>query len=144
MATVLRTTLRVTDHFAEITRELERRVVAAVDHAAVEGARAAEAAANTPKPIARFRVIPARNVGTGYAAGVKAGPLVRIFEKGSLGKHQGKLKRAGKPSWEVNRGANPFVAHRGDVEGEGIAPRRILAAGRRAARAALRQRLLSR
>lgn len=141
----LRTTIKVTDHFNVIDDLLERRVIDAVNHAAAEGAREAERVANTPTPIAHFTVLPARNIGTGFAAGVKAGPLARIFDKGSLGKHEGRLKRGRKPSWQVNRGANPFTAQRHeDLEGKGVAPRHIFAQARTAARAALRQRLLSR
>lgn len=133
--------LDVRDFFPEITAEVRRRTVAALNAAAVAGALAADRAANSPKPIARFTVLPARGTDDGFASGVNAGPLTRIFDKGSLGKHQGRTKRPGKASWEVNRGTNPYLARRGDVEGEGIAPRRIFNQARKAGRDALRRRL---
>lgn len=132
----------VRDHFSEITAEVRRRTVAALNAATVAGALAADRAANSPKPIARFATVPARPAEDGFVAGVKAGPLVRIFDKGSLGKHRGALKRPRtKASWKVNRGSNPFVAHRGDIAGEGVAPRRILNQGRKAGREALLRRI---
>lgn len=137
--------VNLTDRFDEITLAIEGRTVTALNEAAAEAMTVAEAAANTPKPIAHFSVVPAHNVGTGYASGVKAGPLTRIFEKGSLGQHTGRLKRGRRPAWEVNRGANPYTAHRhDDLAGKGVAPRHALTKGRAAGRKLLLRRLLSR
>ena len=138
--------INVLDRFDEMTLALERRTVVALDAAAVEAAAVAERQANSPKPIARFSVIQAHNIGTGYASGVRAGPLTHIFDKGSLGKRRANLKRArAKPSWEVNRGTNPYTAHRHeDLSGKGVAPRNIFNAARKAGQAVLLHRLLSR
>lgn len=137
--------VNVTENFSRVTEEIELRTVRALNAAAVEATHVAESRANTPKPIARFEAIPARNIGDGYASGVHAGPLTRIFDRGSLGKHTGPLRRERRPSWEVNRGANPYTAHRsGDLAGKGVAPRRILTAARTAGRKVLLERLLSR
>lgn len=136
--------VNVEDHFAVITEEIELRTIAALNAAAEEAAIVADKQANHPKPIAHFTVLSARNVGDGYRSGVKAGPLTRIFDKGSLGKHRGALKRArAKPEWEVKRGTNPYTARRhDDLAGEGIAPRNILNPARKAGRAVLLGRLL--
>lgn len=135
--------INVTENFEQASLELERRTVLALDAAAAEAARVADLRANTPKPIAHFAVIPAHNIGIGYASGVKAGPLTRIFDHGSLGRRDKNLKRPrAKPAWQVNRGANPYTAHRhDDLQGEGVAPRGILAAARKAGRAILIARL---
>lgn len=134
--------VNVAEHTDKVGREMERVTVAALNAAALRASLAADRAANTPKPIARFTVLPARRVVGGYASGLKAGPLIRIFDKGSLGQHQGRLKRARRPEWEVNRGANPYTAHRREpVAGSGVAPRSILSAARKAGREALIRRL---
>lgn len=134
--------VNVVDRIDQVTLALERRIVAALDAAAVEAARVAEEKANTPRPIARFAVLRAHNIGDGYASGVKAGPLTRIFDHGSLGRRDKALKRGRKPAWEVNRGSNPYTAHRhDDLSGKGVAPRGILNAARRAGRAVLVDRL---
>lgn len=143
---MIRSTIHLTERFDLITLELEKTAVVALDLAAAEAMAVAEQAANSPKPIAHFSVIPARNVGDGYESGVKAGPLVRIFEKGSLGKRTGKLKRgAGKPEWEVNRGANPYTAHRhDDLSGKGVSARHPFQLARKAGRTLLLELLLGR
>jgi hypothetical protein len=96
--------INVLDRFDEMTLELERRTVVALDAAAAEAAAVAEKQANEPKPIAHFSVVPAHNIGTGYASGVKAGPLTHIFDKGSLGKRTAKLKRG---SRQADLGSQP-------------------------------------
>lgn len=143
---MIRSTVTLTDRFPEITTEIRRRTIAALDAAAVAGAQEGDRRANTPKPIARFTVIPAHPTHEGFAAGVKVGPLARIFDKGSLGKRRGALKRDRRqPEWEVNRGANPYTARRhSDLEGKGVAPRHIFNAARTAGRKQLLNRLLSR
>lgn len=133
--------VNVTDRFGELTAELERRTRSALDAAAVEAARVADEKANSPKPIAHFVPIRSQPTGEGYASGVHAGPLTRIFDKGSLASHTGAVKRARKPSWPVRRGANPYTAYRRSFDG-GIAPRNILSAARKAGRAVLIARLI--
>jgi hypothetical protein len=130
----------ITDRFADVTRAVELRAKEALDAAAAEAARVASEKANEPKPIARFVAIRAQPTGTGFASGVHAGPLTRIFDKGSLAEHTGPLKRQRKPSWEVRRGTNPYVAHRQAITG-GIAARNILKTARKAGRAVLLERL---
>jgi hypothetical protein len=142
---VIRSTVTTSDHFTVITDAIERRAVAALNEAAAVAAAVADERANSPKPVARFTPIPARNIGDGYASGVKAGPLARIFDRGSLGEHQGKLKRARRPTWEVSRGANPYTARRhDDLAGKGVEARRIFVPARKAGREALLRRLLTR
>lgn len=139
---MIRSHIDLTDRMGEITIELERRTVVALNEAAIEAARVADAAANTPKPIAHFAAVPAVNVGDGYASAVRTTPLTRIFDHGSLGKRNARLKEDRRePEWEVKRGSNPYTAHRGDIEGKGIAPRNILNAARRAGRRILIDRL---
>lgn len=135
--------VNVEERFDVITLEVERRTVAALDAAAETALLVAEQAANTPKPIARFAVIRAHNIGTGYSSGVKAGPLTHIFDHGSLGKRNAPLKRSTrKPSWQVNRGENPFTATRHENLGDkGVAPRNIFSRARKAGRAVLLSRL---
>lgn len=139
---MIKSRVDVTDRFAQVTLEIERRTIRALNAAAVEAAKVADRQANTPKPIARFVVIPARNIGDGFRSAVKAGPLARIFDHGSLGKRDAKLKQQRpKPSWQVNRGTNPYLARRGDTSDEGIEPRKILTPARKAGRAVLLSRL---
>lgn len=134
--------VNVVDRFGEITLELERRAVAALDAAAAEAALVADRQANHPKPIAHVTVIPAHNIGNGYQSGVKLGPLARIFDHGSLGKRNAALKRpGGRPEWEVKRGENPYTAHRHDISGKGVGPRSILNTARKAGRKILVERL---
>lgn len=140
---MLTATVNITDRFPEITRAIEERAKLALDAAALEAARVADEKANHPKPIAHFTPLPAAPLGTGFVSGVKAGPLTHIFDHGSLGSHLGTLKRARKPSWQVNRGANPYTAQRRSTAG-GIAPRNILTAARKAGRAVLASRLTGR
>lgn len=137
--------VEINDHFDKITIEIERRAVAALNAAATEAAQVADARANTPTPIARFQALPAMNIGDGYASGVKAGPLTRIFDHGSLGKRDKKLKRLRTTaSWQVTRGTNPYTATRSDyLDGKGIAPRGILNAARTAGRRVLISRLIN-
>lgn len=140
---MITSTVKVTDRFPEITAEIERRTRAALNAAAEEAARIADERANHPKPIAHFTVIHAHGTGDGYESGIHAGPLTRIFDKGSLGAHVGTVKRARKTSWRVRRGTNPYTAERRSLAG-GIAPRRIFTAARAAGRAVLKQRLTGR
>ncbi len=124
--------------FPELTAEIETRTLRALETAALAGKAVAEQRANTPKPIAHFETVPVRSVGDGYASGLRAGPLTRIFDKGSLGQHAGEPKRGRKPDWEVNRGSNPYTAHRSDdLSGKGVSPRRIILPARLAGRKAL-------
>lgn len=124
--------------FPQLTAEIEARTLRALEDAAAVGKAVAEERANTPKPIAHFEVVPVRGIGDGFASGVKAGPLTRIFDKGSLGKHSGELKRDRRPSWEVKRGSNPYTASRSDdLSGKGVSPRRIITPARLAGRKAL-------
>jgi hypothetical protein len=135
---MLRANITVSDHTDLVGAAMDRAAVRSLNAAAIAAALAGDRAANSPKPIARFETVPARRVFGGFASGMRAGPLVRIFDKGSLAEHAGRLKRPGKPTWQVNRGTNPYTAHRRDLEaGAGVPPRRILAAARKAGRAAL-------
>lgn len=145
---MIRATVQLEDHFAVVDETVKRRSLQALENAAQAGAREATERARTEAghTISTFRVVHPRADGSGYVSGIKANNrLLNIFDKGSLGKRTARLKNPGrrKPFWDVNRGANPYVAHRGETEGEGIAPLRITtrarAAGRRALLAALRR-----
>jgi hypothetical protein len=124
--------------FPELTAQIEARTIRALEAAAATGKAVAEERANTPKPIAHFETVEVHSIGDGYASGLRAGPLTRIFDKGSLGQHTGELKRGRTPSWETSRGSNPYTAHRSDdLSGKGVSPRRIINPARLAGRKAL-------
>lgn len=146
--TILRATVDVRDNFQAVTDAIRRKSAQAVEDAAQAGHIAAQERAQTDdgKTITTFFVVHPTGTIDGFVTGIKAkNRLLNIFEKGSLGKRTAALKNPGrrKDFWNVNRGTNPYVAHRGDTTGEGIAPRHILtyarAAGRRALLAALRR-----
>lgn len=140
-----RSSVRVHDYTARITLAIEQQAIVALNHAAQVAAVEADRVANHPKKIATYTAAPARNIGSGYESAIKSGPLTNIFDKGTFGQHKGALKRPRKPAWQVNRGTNPYIAHRSnDLAGKGIAARGIRAAARKAGRAALIARLRSR
>jgi len=145
---VIRATVDVRDDFHKVTDAMRHKSIQALEQAAQAGHVAAQEAARTEagKTVSSFFVVHPTGTHEGFVAGLKAkNRLINIYEKGSLGKRQAALKNPGrrKPLWEVKRGTNPYVAHRGDTTGEGIAPLHILtrarAAGRRALLAALRR-----
>jgi hypothetical protein len=128
--------VNVFNFFPELTAEIERRTIRALEAAAEAG----RAVANVEQGNLRrqFEVVQVRPTGAGFAAGIKGSPLVRIFDKGSLGKHVGALKSTRKPSWQVNRGSNPYLAERhDDLSGKGVTARRIINPARLAGRKAL-------
>lgn len=132
-----------TDGFAVVERRMEQKARQAVDAAAHAAAKVAEQQASG---ISEFRVLPARGTHEGFVSGVKAlNPLVRIFDKGSLGKRRGRLKRdRRKDSWKVTRKGTTYTAHRKPealTGSTGVQARNIFgparAAGRKALKAAL-------
>lgn len=132
---MIRSTIRTFDHFPQMTEELELKALHALNEAAIT---AAEVAQQQARDVAHFEIVPAHPIFEGFSSGVKASPLARIYNKGSLGKHQGTLKRPRKPSWPVNRGSNPYIAQRsGDLEGKGVAARSIYTVARAAGRKVL-------
>ena len=81
--------------FSQVTAELEARTLRALNEAAAVGKAVAEERAGN---VGHFEIVHAHPVPEGFASGLRASPLVRIFEKGSLGKRSeervgGGLKR---------------------------------------------------
>lgn len=135
---MIKSTVKVFQDFPRITALIEARTIEACDAAAEAGvAVARERAAG----VSDVEIVPTRPTVNGYASGIKFEKFIwRFFDKGTLGKHVGKLKRNRRETWTVNRD-NPYVAHRGDIQGKGIAPRRISSPARTAGRRALIARL---
>lgn len=137
--------IRTYDTFPRLTEEITRRTIRALDAAAAAGATVASAAAG-PK-ISTFRIIPAHPIGEGFASGIKANnPLFRIFDHGSLGKRNKRLKKdIRKESWPVSRRGSDYTAHRRSTDTGGVAPRNITVpariAGRRALLASIRRHI---
>lgn len=128
--------IRTFDTFPELTVEIEARTIRALDNAAEVGAAVANAAAG-PK-ISTFSIIRAHPIGEGFASGIKAkNPLYRIFDHGSLGKRNARLKKDTRSAaWPVSRRGTDYTAHRRSLDG-GIEPRNISIPARRAGRKAL-------
>jgi len=123
--------------------EMKKRARVAVESAA----RAAATVANGRYPDGNFHAKPARGTHDGVAAGVGGNPLAHIFNKGSLGRHVGALKRdRRKDSWPVRRGAGYTATRQPEAltGNTGVAARDIFGparrAGRKALQAALRRR----
>jgi hypothetical protein len=143
----VKSTIRTFDHFPILTAEIEQRTRVALAAAAEVGMEVANEKAVTAngRRISSFRIVPVHESVEGYASGIRANnPLYRIFNKGSLGKHRGKLKRSGKDSWDVNRRGSVYTAHRGDVADKGISARDITNPARAAGRKALIDGILGR
>lgn len=146
---MIRSTIDVRDNFGHVSELMRRKSLQALQEAAAAGQRTAERQAVTGaghRVSTFFTIHPHADGQGGFVAGIKhKNPLANIFDKGSLGKRTARLKNPGrrKSQWPVKRGANPYVARRGDTTGEGVAPLSIYttarAAGRRALLAALRR-----
>jgi hypothetical protein len=144
---MIKSTVDLRDNFGNVTQLMRRKSLQALEEAAEEGQRTAERQAVTAagrRVSTFFTIHPHADGRDGFVSGIKhKNPLANIFDKGSLGKRTARLKNPGrrKTDWPVKRGANPYVAHRGDTTGEGVAPLSIYtkarAAGRRALLAAL-------
>lgn len=141
---MIKATVNIENHFDKVTEEIRRRSLQGLADAAREGERVAQRQAGT---VTTFFTVHPTGDADGFHSGIKAkNRLINIFDKGSLGKRTAPLKHPGrrKSEWPVSRkGANPYVARRGDTTNEGIEPRNILtlarAAGRRALLAALKR-----
>lgn len=133
---MITSTIRTFDYLPRLTLELERRTVRALNAAAAAGAAVANERATG---ITSFSVIPAERGPEGFVSAIRArNPIWRVFDKGSLGKRTARLKRdRRKDSWQVTRRGTTYTAHRGDIDGKGIAPRSISNPARTAGRAAL-------
>jgi hypothetical protein len=141
----VKSTIRTFDYFPALTAEIEARTRAALVAAAEAGMEVANEKAADISTKIHFRVLPVHETTEGLSAGIKSStPLFRIFDKGSLGKHRGHLKRGRKSSWDVKRRGSSYTAHRGDVEGKGIEPRDITNPARAAGRKALIDGILGR
>lgn len=145
---MIRSTLKVFEFFPQITARVEQAAVEGLNAAASEAAQVAQANASIDL---QLQVQPAHGDVEGYSAGIvsrrqtsaagKTTPIARFFDKGTLGKHRGTLKRPRKSSWtETSPAGNPYTAHRGDIAGKGIDPEAFFGK----ARAAGRRKLLAR
>lgn len=132
---MIRATVKVFQDFPLVTAEIEYRTLQALNQAAEDGGAVANLQAGN---IGGVKTIPAHTTAEGAVSGIKFDNwLWRIFDKGSLGKHVGKLQRNRQESWTVTRNGNPYVAYRGDVTGEGVDPRNISNPARAAGKKAL-------
>jgi len=132
--------------FDEVTADIERLVVSALDEAAAVAAAAADADAFLPLEL---EVFPAEQNVDGFTAGIhsrKTGKrgirLAPLFDEGTLSLHHGELKRPGRKSWQVKRKGSTYTAHRrqlGPVAG--IEAERFFPAARSAGRKALLGRI---
>lgn len=122
-----------------ITEAVVARTRVGLDEAAKVGAEVATAKA---AGISEVEIVPTQETADGMRSGIRFTDFRwRFFDKGTLGKHRGKLKRARRDSWTVRRGTNPYVAQRRDVSGKGIEPREISNPARAAGRRVLLARI---
>lgn len=144
---MIRATVKVFEDFPRVTEQVERAAVHGLE-AAVEVA-AAVAQENASIDLELELVRPHGDV-EGYSAGIKSkakgradgAPIARFFDKGTLGKHKGQLKRPRRPSWTAHsRNGTPYTAHRGDVAGKGIEAEGFFGKARAAGRRALKARI---
>lgn len=136
---MISSTITVFENLDGVNDAVDALTKRALDAAARAGAQAAEEKTGN---VGDWRVLPARGTYNGFASGIKADtPLWRVFDKGSLGKRTARLKDSRrKPEWQVNRGTNPYVAHRRSSDG-GVAARNISNPARTAGRKALKAAL---
>lgn len=121
------------DRFDEM---LQRRAREAVSQAARAAAEVANSQAGN---VGGFRPGRLRGTHEGYAAGIAGKRQAVIFDKGSLGKRRGALKRDRRKSqWPVRRQGGQYVATRAPStltdQDKGVAPRNILNPARLAGR----------
>lgn len=138
---MITSTIKTFERFPELTAEVEALTLRALEEAAKDGQAVADERADG---VTTFNVIPAHRTATGFASGLRArNSIWRVFDKGSLGKRGARLKRPNlrAAAWTVRPGesnrSGPYTAHRGDVEGKGIAARQISNPARTAGRHAL-------
>lgn len=120
------TRLVVEDRFAEFGQLFDSAVKQALEKAATETRPLVQAA--EPGTIASHVKISAIEpvAGKGYRLFVYVDDFrAGILERGTLGKHVGKLKRERKTSWQTKRGA--AHRHREALADGGVAPRRYIA-----------------
>lgn len=150
---MIRSKVQVVNNFGRVTEAVNELARAAVDAAAAAAAPVADSTSSIDLDLA---VVAARGDIDGYSAGIRSRrktsnegqttPIALFFDKGTLGKRKKPLKQPGRreESWPVKRGKAGYTAHRGDVDGKGIAPEgffgKARAAGRRAMVAALQRR----
>lgn len=137
---MISSTINVHENIGAIDAAIDRITKRALNAAA----HAAAAAANQKTGnVADWTTVPARGTSNGFASGIKADtPIWRVYDKGSLGKRTAKLKKdRRKPEWQVNRGANPYTAHRRSTTTGGVAARNISNPARTAGRKALKAAL---
>lgn len=134
---MIRSEIKVFDEFDRVTDFVKLKTRAGLDHAAREGKSVADAQQGSIASRGPFKTIPAHGTESGFASGIKGNPLVRIFDKGTLGKRRAQPKRPRKDTWQVTRKGTTYTAHRGETAGKGIAARNILSPARLAGRKAL-------
>lgn len=138
---MITSTVVVHDRGNTINQLLDRKIVRALNAAAVAAANVANEKSGN---VGDWAVVPAHGTFNGYESGIRAdSPLWHVFDKGSLGKRTARLKQnRRKAEWRVvRRGANPYVAHRRDIQGKGVDARHISNPARTAGRKALKAAL---
>ncbi len=127
----------VHDQAGKIDEHLDRKIVRALNAAA---STAAQVANEKSGNVSDWTPVRAHGTENGFASGISSdSPLYRVFDKGSLGQRTARLKDSRrKPDWEVvQRGANPYTAHRRSTSSGGVRPRNIINPARTAGRKAL-------
>lgn len=147
---MIRSQINVFERFGRITEQVEAAAVDGVNAAVHEAARVAQDHASIDLDL---ELIPAHGDVDGYTGGIKSKrtsssgrqtPIARFFDQGTLGKRRRPTKRPRKTSWTVNRADTTYTAHRGQIEGKGIAPEGFFGKARAAGRRALLARIAQR
>ena len=114
-------TVDLRERFQEITVLLEERTKLALSGAALEATSVANAVGGK---YANFKYVAVHPIPDGWESAVEVDNrlLANIYDKGTLGKHTGKLKQPGrrKASWTVKQRNRTYTAHRRDVTGKGV------------------------
>lgn len=127
---------------AGVTAKIEELARQAVQAAAEEAARAAQAAASIPLEL---ELIAPRGDPDGFAAGIRSRKkgrsssveIAHFFDAGTLGGRKTPPKRPRRTSWQVKRGGTTYTATRQSVDGKGIPAERFFLKARVAGRRAL-------
>lgn len=139
---MLRANFNGFERFNEVSDDIDRLCIAALDEAAAAAASVADANAFIPLEL---DVQPAEGTIDGFSSGIRSRKtgkrgirLAPIYDEGTLSLHHGKLRQQRRKSWTVNRKGSTYTANRhklGPVSG--IEPQRFLPAARAAGKRVL-------
>lgn len=143
---MITSTVKVFEHFPEVTRAVEQLAIRALEEAARVGARTAEQlAAPGLKGRARMEVIRAHGELDGYASGFRSTakgqrgePIARFHDGGTYGHHKGPLKRPRRPRAQKVPDTDPKTGKTTGVPALGF-----FGAGRREGRRALKRTIVA-